>query len=125
MPGSGVLLDAIFDEAEVVYEAHRDESNAITLRAYKDIRAVLQGSTDGIANLKTATKVGEVLLRWGGEMHALGMTAGRGTVTSIWERHPVAMEVLERSLEHAKKIVAEKGEGSKKIYNDVIQTVRP
>ena len=58
-------------------------------------------------------------------MHALGMTAGRGTVTSIWERHPVAMEVLERSLEHAKKIVAEKGEGSKKIYNDVIQTVRP
>jgi hypothetical protein len=95
MPGSGVLLDAIFDEAELVYEAHREQSNAITLKAYKDISAVLQGSTDGIASLKTATKVGEVLLRWGGEMHALGMTAGRGMVTSIWECHPAAMEVLE------------------------------
>lgn len=113
----------MFDEAGSVYELHREEANKITLRAYKDINAIVQGSPDGIGNSQTANKVGVVLRRWGEEMHALGMTAGGGAVASLWERHPKAMEALGRSLEHFKTVAEDTGEGSRKLFDDVKQTV--
>jgi hypothetical protein len=120
VPGAGFFVDSAFDSVDEVFDAHQEEANAITQRAYDEVRAITRQNDD---SLETAVKVTDVLKKYLVDLHGLGMKAGGSVINPMWEKYPAAKEKLDGAFDELRRLAEQGGPGAKRIFDDTQQQV--
>ncbi|KAJ7594712.1 hypothetical protein C8J56DRAFT_927460 [Mycena floridula] len=111
VPGSGFLVDQLFDKVDKVYETHQETASAIILQAYSEVVA-LEKTGD---KWQTYTRVAQILNRMTSEILALGYKAGGDLLGPVWEKIPDTglRTQFESSVEQLTKLARGQGESSR------------
>lgn len=85
IPGARFYIDEAFDMVDGIFEAHQEEANAITQKAYDNIHKTIRQSGED-DSLQTAIDILSVFKGYFIELQGLGVKASRSALSIAWDK---------------------------------------